>query len=294
MTNYHKPVLLNEVLENLQVEKGKKYIDATLGDGGHTIEILKRGGIVLGIDISDKSLERAEERIQGLTLNDNFKAVKGNFKNIDEIAKSAGFDQVNGILYDLGYSSYELEEGEIGLSFMKDEDLDMRLDDRLGVKAYDLINGLSERDLTKLIFEYSDERLAKRFARAIVRDRSLKEIRTTAQLAEILADEAPPDYEHGRIHPATRTFQALRIVVNDEIGNLEQSLPRAARLLLPDSRMIVISFHSIEDKVAKQFGHNAQPSKGLEPVYKKPLVPTDDEVRTNIRARSAKMRVYVK
>jgi 16S rRNA (cytosine1402-N4)-methyltransferase len=254
--------------------------------------ILKLGGDVMGLDVNSYSLERAVARLSSEKLKGTFTPVQGNFKDIEDLAKKNGFGQVHGILYDLGYSSSQLDEDPLGLTFLKDEPLDMRLDPTLGVTAADLVNTLTERDLARLIFEYSDERMARRFARAIIKARSLKKIQTTAQLAAILADEASPGYEHGRINPATRTFQALRIAVNDEIRNLELSLPRAARLLLPVSRMIVISFHSLEDKVAKQFGRNAQPT--IRPVYKKALEPTDAEVSSNPRARSAKMRVFEK
>ena len=166
----------------------------------------------------------------------------------------------------------------------------MRLDATMGVSAADLIAFLNEDQLTKLIFDYSDEKLARRFAIAIIENRNLKKIQTTKQLAKILASASSSGYEHGRIHPATRTFQALRIAVNDELVNLTESLPRAARLLLPGSRMVVISFHSKEDELAKKFGRGAQPN--IKAVTKKPLTPSEDEIRRNIRAHSAKMRVF--
>ncbi len=290
--NYHEPVLLKEVIDYLNIEKGKKYIDTTLGDGGHTLEILKRGGVVLGLDINTDSLSRATQRIKDEGFESNFVGVLGNFKNIANLAREACFEKVDGILYDLGYSSFQLDEGDVGLSFMRDLPLDMRLDASLGVTAADLINALTEKQLSDLIFNYSDEKLAKKFAKAIVKYRSLKKIQTTKQLADLLASESFPGYEKGRIHPATRTFQALRIAVNDEFGNLEQSLPRAAHLLLPGGRMLVISFHSLEDKLVKEFGRGAQPT--LITLTKKPVVPTQEEVNKNVRARSAKLRCFAK
>jgi 16S rRNA (cytosine1402-N4)-methyltransferase len=289
---YHKPVLLKEVVENLNIEKGKRYIDATLGDAGHTLEILRKGGNVLGIEINENALERARERIEKENLEANFKGFLGNFKNLEEIAIKEGSEKVSGVLYDLGYSSYELEDTRLGLSFQLDEPLDMRLDKSLGVTAADLLNSLNEKDIAKLIFEYSGERMAKKIAKAIVRARDLKKIQTTGDLVEIINSVSSPGYERGRIHPATRTFQALRIVVNDEIENLKKSLPRAARLLLPGSVITVITFHSLEDKVAKEFGHRARPS--VEEVYKKPITPSEEEVRENPRSRSAKLRVFKK
>jgi 16S rRNA (cytosine1402-N4)-methyltransferase len=289
---YHKPVLLKETIENLEIKEGAKYIDATLGDGGHTLEILKKGGIVLGIEINEKALNRAKERIEKEGLSDNFKGVIGNFKNIEEIARKNGFEQVSGIVYDLGYSSYELEKSGVGLSFSLDEPLDMRLDKSLGVTAADLLNSLNEKDIANLIFRYSGERMARKIAKAIVQSRNLKKIQTTGELVEIINSVVSPGYERGRINPATRTFQALRIVVNDEIENLKKSLPQAARLLLPGSVIVTITFHSLEDKVAKEFGHRARPS--VEEVYKKPVTPSEEEVQENPRSRSAKLRVFRK
>ena len=289
---YHEPVLLKETTENLNVKAGGRYIDATLGDGGHTLEILKRGGHVLGIDVNEDSLKRAEFRIEEAGLSESFKGILGNFKNIEEIGKENGFEKVNGIVYDLGYSSYELEESGLGLSFQADEPLDMRLSKSLGVTAADLLNSLNGKDIANLIYEYSGERLSGRIAREIVKARSLKRIQTTKDLVEIINSVSSPGYERGRINPATRTFQALRIAVNDEIENLRKSLPQAARLLLPGSVIVLITFHSLEDKVAKEFGRRARPS--ITEVYKKPLRPSKEEIEKNPRSRSAKLRVFKK
>jgi 16S rRNA (cytosine1402-N4)-methyltransferase len=289
---YHKPVLLEEVIAHLKPEKGKRFIDCTLGDGGHAFELLKHRAEVLGIDIDENSVKRAEERIGKEAFRKRFKGVVGNFRDVDEIAKKNGYDKVNGVLYDLGYSSYQLEYGELGLSFQKDEPLDMRLDKNLGVTAADLVNSLSEKELENLIRQNSDERYSRKFAKAIVKRRSLKKFQTTKDLADLLEDVAPSGYEHGRIHPATRTFQSLRIAVNDEVHNLQASLPRAAQLLLPGGLLVVISFHSLEDRVAKQFGHSARPA--LKSLYKKLIRPMKEELEKNIRARSARMRVFVR
>ena len=289
---YHEPVLLKETIENLNVKEGGKYIDATLGDGGHSLEILKRGGYVLGLDVNEKSLKRARLRIKKEGLDERFKGVLGNFKNIEKIGKENGFEKVNGIVYDLGYSSYELEELGLGLSFQTDEILDMRLSTSLGVTAADLLNSLNEKDIAKLIYEYSDEKMSRKIAREIVKTRSLKRIQTTKDLVEIINSVSYPGYERGRINPATRTFQALRIVVNDEIENLKKSLPQAARLLLPGSVIVLITFHSLEDKVAKEFSRRARPS--IKEVYEKPLRPSEEEIERNPRSRSAKLRVFRK
>jgi 16S rRNA (cytosine1402-N4)-methyltransferase len=289
---YHEPVLLKETLESLSVKEGSRYIDGTLGQAGHAIEILKRGGIVLGIDVDESSLKSAQERIEKENLQKGFIGVRANFKNIDKIASENNFGKVSGIVFDLGYSSFELEEGNMGLSFLKNEPLDMRLDRTLGVTAEDLVNILPEEQLEKIIRSYSDERFAKRISRAIVDFRSVKRIQTTRDLADLIKSETPPNYEKGRIHPATRTFQALRIAVNDELENLRIALPRAARLLLPHGVMVIISFHSLEDKLVKDFGRSAQPT--IRPLFKKPIIVSEQEFRANIRSRSAKLRAFSK
>jgi 16S rRNA (cytosine1402-N4)-methyltransferase len=289
---YHKPILLQEILAHLKPEKGKKFIDATLGDGGHTLELLKSGAQVLGLDYSDVSLQRATQRIADAGLGEHFAGVLGNFRNIDETARENGFEKVDGVLYDLGFSSYQMDEATTGLSFQRDDPLDMRIDKTMGVTAADLVNALSEKELRRLMFEYSGERMARTFAQEIVRNRKLKKIQTTKELAQILVGAASSAYEHGRIHPATRTFMALRIAVNDELGNLKESLPRAASLLSPGGVLIVISFHSLEDKLAKEFGRGTRPT--LKELTEKPVVPTEEESYKNVRSRSAKMRVFEK
>lgn len=289
--SYHVPVLLAEVLDFLQVKKGKKYIDCNLGDGGHTIEILKQGGKVLGIDSSTFSFDRALQRINSLGLATNFMGLKGNFKDVKNLVQGTEFEQVSGILFDLGISSPQLESGELGLSFLKDESLDMRLDETLGVSAADMINTLPERDLASVFREFGEENQAHRFASAIVKARSLKRISTTREVAEICR-KVSPGYEKGRIHPATRVFQALRILVNTELENLKKSLPDAAQLLGPRGRMVVISFHSLEDRIVKEFGRAAQHS--LKVLTPRPVMPSLGELERNPRARSAKMRVFEK
>lgn len=286
---YHEPVLLNEVIENLKIKAGGKYIDCTLGDGGHALEILELGGSVLGLDYNSESLGRAQKRIFDAGFGKEFTGILGNFKDIENLAKVHGYLQVDGILYDLGYSSSQLNE-EAGLSFLQDQPLDMRLDKNLGVTAADLVNSLNEKQLADIFYNYSDERMSRRFASAIVRRRNLKKFQTTKELADLLAGEVSPGYENGRIHPATRVFQALRIAVNDEIDNLKYSLPRAAQILLPGGRMMVITFHSLEDKVVKDFGRYVQPT--LSVVNKKPIIPSEAEIARNNRARSAKLRIF--
>ncbi len=288
--------MLDEALHYLQPLPGLRYIDCTLGDGGHTLELLRQGGELLGIDAFPDALERAKQRIKDEGFEDRFTGLVGNFKDLQQLAESSGFSQVNGIIFDLGFSSYELDEAGIGLTFQNDEPLDMRMDKNLGVTAADLLNTLPEKQIATIIRDYGGENMAHKFAKEIIKFRNLKKFQTTFELKKVIESVAPSGYERGRINPATRTFQALRIAVNDEIDNLKKALPQAARLLLPGGRMIVISFHSLEDKVAKEFGHlHAQPSAPkLIEVTEKPLVPTAREVDRNIRSRSAKMRIYEK
>jgi len=286
---YHRPVLMQEVIRYLQVKPGKKYIDCTVGDGGHTIEILKLGGEVLGLDLNESSLKRAEKRIEENGLGRSLILAKANFRDIDSVAVENGFDQVNGILYDLGFSSSQLGE-VVGLSFSDDKPLDMRLDKSLGVTAEDLINGLSEKELELLFRNYGEEMHAKKFAKIVVEARKLKKIKTAKELSDLIAEFSPGCDK--RLHPATRVFLALRVAVNDEIENLKISLPRAAHLLLPGGRMLVISFHSLEDKQVKLFDRSARPR--IRPLEKKPVRPARDEVNENPRSRSAKMRVFEK
>jgi len=281
---YHKPVMLAESLKFLQVNAGGKYIDATLGDGGHTVEILRSGGKVLGIDVNQGSLDRARKRIEAEGLQRNFVWARGNFKDVDQIAIDAGFEQVNGILFDLGVSTTQVKDEQMGLSFSSEYEPDMRLDDKLGVRAFDLINGLYEKELADMFWDFGEERSAKKFAREIVKARELERISSARQLADI-ARKAFPGYENGRLHPATRIFMALRIAVNNELENLKSALPRAGGLLLPGGRMVVISFHSLEDKIVKEFAQIPQ-------LTKKPLEPMAEEVAQNPSARSAKMRVF--
>lgn len=290
---YHQPVMLAESLKYLQVIAGGLYIDATLGDGGHTLEILKLGGKVLGVDVNQGSLDRARKRIDLENLQINFSWALGNFSDIDRIAEESGFGRVNGILFDLGVSTTQLKDERLGLGFGSEYEPDMRLDSKLGVRAFDLINGLYEKELADMFWDFGEERFAKKFAKEIVKARELERISSARQLADI-ARKAFPGYENGRLHPATRIFMALRIAVNNELENLKSALPRAGRLLLPGGRMVVISFHSLEDKIVKEFAQGAQLKDGqtvLKEVVKKPLAPSDEEVAQNISARSAKMRV---
>lgn len=285
----HTPVLLKEAVDSLEVRSGHKYIDATLGGGGHASAIVQKGGVVLGIDCDSKAVENAENsewRIQ----NAENKCVFGNFRNLGEIARKNGFEKVSGILFDLGMSSFEIEASGNGFSFMRDEPLDMRLDQSLGVSAADLLNGMSVRELERILVEYGEERLSSVLSREIVARRGQKPWQGTEELAELVARVyAQKGIRHQKIHPATRTFQALRIAVNDELGALEKGLREAVSLLMVGGRLVVISFHSLEDRLAKSCRQDPQLVTVGELVR-----PTPEEVVRNPRARSAKMRVYEK
>jgi len=275
----HVPVLLLEALNALHVKKTRKYIDATLGAGGHAAAILAKGGSVLGIEADYQMIEIAKENLK--QAGDDFVIAQGNFVNIDRLAKENGFTQVDGILYDLGISSLHYKNGR-GFSFENEsEPLDMRLDTKFqAVTAADLLNTLREDQINEMMRAGMEKGEAKRSSRAIWKYGQRKKYETVGDLLQALG-RLP---RFGKLHPATKVFAALRIAVNSELTNLMESLPRAWDLLRPGGKLVVISFHSGEDRIVKQFmGSGA-----------KPVVPCEDEIYRNPRARSAKMRVLSK
>ena len=284
MNGYHIPVLLNEAIELLGVKPGDKYIDCTLGGGGHSEAILKAGGILLSID-------QDSEAIENFGKHENSTVEKGNFAHLQEIAQRAGFEKVAGILFDLGVSSHHLEAGYRGFSFNQEADLDMRMDP-LGqtITAADLINAGGEKELANLFWKFGEERASRKIAKAIVDARKLGKIETTDQLAKIII-KVRGRGKGDRTHPATRVFQALRLAVNDELESLEQALPQAVELLKPGGRLVVISFHSLEDRIIKNF---MQQENILKVLTKKPVAPNSVEVKINPRARSSKLRAAEK
>jgi len=289
MNNYHKSVLLDEAIKFLEVEKGKKYIDATLGGAGHTSEILKNGGIVLGLDIDEDAIINA---LVNLKFEDGrLKLVQGNFNNIKNIANENGFSKVSGILFDLGVSSHQFDERKRGFSFRFNAPLDMRMDMSLSVTAKDLINGLTEPEMTELFTKLGEERFARRIAHAIAKKRLEEEIITTEDLANLIASSKP--YK-GKIHPATQVFQALRIAVNDELNALRETLPQAVELLESKGRLTIITFHSLEDRIVKHFFVDQEKKGKLKIINKKPIIPTELETEINKRSRSAKLRIIEK
>lgn len=292
---FHTPVLLREVIDGLNIQAGKKYIDATLGGGGHGLEIVKHGGIVLGIDVDREAIGYVESRIRnhesGIKIGEDIVLVKGNFREIGEIAQANGFGQVSGILFDLGASLHQLKTAERGFSVRKDGPLDMRMDQSSSkATAADLINGLYEHELTLLFQKYGEEQLAGPVARAICRAREIKKIETTGELARII--ESVKKRRAGSKHPATKVFQALRIAVNDELGNLKKALLASSTLLERGQRLAVISFHSLEDRMVKQFFRKGHQS--MQAVNRKPIVPGEEEIGRNKRSRSSKLRIYEK
>ena len=293
----HISVMLTEAVDALNVKEGGVYVDGTLGRAGHTKEILRRGGRVIGIDRDDDALKAVEAlSVQGL------KAVKGNHGDVAKILKNEGLEKVDGILLDLGVSSPQLDEGERGFSFRADGPLDMRMDRAGGLTAADVVRDLDESGLTEIFRKYGEEPNARRIAKAIVKARGVSSIETTLQLAEIVERTVG---RRGAHHPATRVFQALRMHVNDEMGELEKALADGLGCLNPGGRMAVITFESLTDRVVKHFfaahaGRMVSLQQGGEmwegelprvmQVTRKAVVASDQEIVANPRSRSAKLR----
>ncbi len=285
----HIPVLLPEVMHFLKINENGLYVDGTLGSGGHTIAMLKKGARVIAIDQDEDAIARAKRRIRRELgdIPDRFKVVHENHENIDVVLDALGIKAIDGILLDLGVSSEQLDYPERGFSFRFDAPLDMRMDASLKVTAADLINGLTKDELVELFVTYGEVYKPLKIASAIVRARVEKRIDTTQELANIIAKA----YRRGwnrKIHPATQVFQALRIAVNNEYRSLERVLNVSINYLKIGARIAVISFHSIEDRQVKvAFSENEL----LLPITRKPVVAGQDEMEANPRARSAKLRV---
>ncbi|MFN3286600.1 MAG: 16S rRNA (cytosine(1402)-N(4))-methyltransferase RsmH [bacterium] len=281
----HVPVLVDAVLEWLQPRPGGLYVDATVGAGGHAERILEAcgpDGQLVGIDRDPEALEAAGRRLSPYTS--RVRLVGGDFRHLRDLLQEAGVREADGILFDLGVSSLQLERAERGFSFHLPGPLDMRMDPRQPQTAADLVNGLPENQLAELIQRYGEEPFARRIARSIVRRRPL---RTTTDLVEAVQAAVPRSRWPRRIHVATRTFQALRIATNQELDALEAALAQVPDVLRPGARVVVISFHSLEDRLVKQ-AFRSDPS--LRPLIRKPVRPGREEVRQNPRARSARLR----
>jgi len=286
----HIPVLLKEVIEALNVKPNSDYIDCTLNGGGHTREILKGNGPlgkVLGIEIDQEIFEKIEkEKIERLV------PVNDSYVNIRKVATENGFDKISGILFDIGMSSYHIDEAERGFSFNKDEPLIMNYS--TGLTAEEILNEWPEDEIEKILKEYGEEEFSRKIAKKIVEQRRLGRIRSTLQLVSIIKEATPGWYHHGKTHFATRTFQALRISVNNELNNFRKALPEALNLLEKEGRLVVISFHSLEDRIIKEFFKEKEKSGEVRIITKKPIVPTDEEIALNPRSRSSKLRVAIK
>jgi 16S rRNA (cytosine1402-N4)-methyltransferase len=283
----HIPVLLEEVLHNLVSIENGLFVDATLGGGGHAYRILERYEHlrIIGIDADDVALTIAKEALR--EFQDRVTLVRGNFKTLKEILLGIGVSSIDGILFDLGTSTYQIM-GKRGFSFNDEEALDMRMDMRETFTAYDVVNRYQQDELAKIIFEYGEEEKSRRIARAIVEARKKKPIDTAKELADLVAKVK---WRRGRIHPATKTFQAIRIETNHELENLKAGVESAIEMLNPKGRIGVISFHSLEDRIMKETFRN---SPALTVLTKKPIRPERKEALTNPRSRSAKLRIAEK
>lgn len=288
----HVPVLLDEAVAGLHLSPGNNVIDGTLGNGGHAAEILTGtapDGRLLGIDRDPHACRTAAEHLA--SFKKRVTIVTGNYADMEEHAAQAGFTAVHGILLDLGIRSDQLETSGRGFSFQRDEPLLMTMDGSQQETAAHVVNAMTQQELVEIISAYGEEPQALRIVKAIIMARKAKRITTSGQLADIISAVVP---RRGKIHPATRTFQALRIVVNDELGALERGIASAQRLLAPGGRLAIISFHSLEDRIVKRaFQKMVQDGAGSS-ITKKPIIPSFTETKTNPRSRSAKLRVFQK
>ncbi len=286
MSSFHTPVLLREVIEGLGVKEGGKYIDTTLGGGGHGIEIVKRGGRLLGIDADPDAIAFASEK---LSVYKDWNAVQGNFRNIETIAKENDFDTVDGILFDLGVSSHQLDAGVKGFSYrFKEAPLDLRYDPSEDLSAADIVNTAPEEELYEIFARFGEEQLARPVAHALVVSRRMKPFVTTGDLVDIVSHLVRDKSKLSAT--LSRIFQAIRIVVNDEIAALIEGLEGAERLLKPGDKVAVISFHSLEDRIVKKCMH----SSSWRATTKHPIIASSEEIARNQRARSAKLRIAVR
>jgi 16S rRNA (cytosine1402-N4)-methyltransferase len=305
----HIPVLLNEVIEGLNIDPDGIYVDGTLGGAGHSYEIAKRlkGGRLIGIDRDEDAIAAASERLE--PFSDRVTIVRGNYGDMADILGDIGISEVDGILLDLGVSSHQLDEAERGFSYREDAPLDMRMDRRDELTAYDVVNTYTEAELTRILKDYGEERFAGSIARHIVRARAERPVSTTFELSDIIKASIPAKYRDKKGHPAKRSFQAIRIEVNHELDILRDSLNGMIDILKPGGRLCVISFHSLEDRIVKQAMRTAEdpcicPKDfpvcvcGRKPkgrcVSKKAITAADNELDTNNRAHSAKLRIFEK
>ena len=306
----HVSVLKNECIEGLQIKSSGTYVDGTFGGGGHAMEVISRlngNGRFIGIDQDQDAVENGRAKLE--PYKEKAQLVRDNFSNIISIMKDLHIVAVDGILLDIGVSSYQLDTGERGFSYMHDAELDMRMDQRNPMTAKRMIAEYSEKELANIIKDYGEERWATRIAQFIVAERKIKPIETTGELVEVIKKAVPKGARKDGPHPAKRTFQALRIAVNNELGILEQAIEDMAGLLAPGGRLCIITFHSLEDRIVKQTFHRLEhpctcPPEfpvcvcGKEPtirvITRIPILPSEEELEFNPRARSAKLRILEK
>lgn len=306
----HIPVMLDECLEGLNIKADGIYVDGTVGGAGHSIEIVKRlsgNGRLICVDKDEDALKAAGERLA--PYSDRVTFIHDDYKNLVAELDSIGVGKVDGILLDLGVSSYQLDNAERGFSYMKDAPLDMRMDRSQRISAYEVVNGYSESELARILFDYGEEKLARQIARNIIKARAEKPIETTLELAKIVEDTYPAKTRWKFGHPAKRTFQAIRIEVNDELSTLGEAVTQMARRLEKGGRMAVITFHSLEDRIVKSafkelsLACTCPPDfpvcvcgkvQEVELVNKKPIVASEGELEKNSRSQSAKLRVIEK
>lgn len=308
MSDYHIPVMLKEVLEFLNIQKDHWYIDCNIGGGGHTKGILEKGGNVIGIDLDPDAIKQVVQEFNPslhylnhgvINVTDGLIIAQENFADIDsvvsEVKAMKQFNNltINGVLFDLGVSTHQLEETERGFSFNNDAPLDMRMNPTKGTSAKDLVNGLYEKELAELFLKLGEENWSKPIAKRIVQYREKKQIETTGELANIILSVRGRSSSE-RIHPATRVFQALRIAVNDELNSLKEALPKAFEVLEPGGRIVVISFHSLEDRIVKNYFRELEEKKLAKVITDKPIETSEEETNLNPRSRSAKLRVIGK
>ncbi len=308
----HVSVLLHETIENLKVKEDGIYIDGTIGGGGHSFEIAKllrpeKGAKLIGLDQDEAAIESSKKKLA--PYQSLLSVVRSNYSNIKAVLDELNVEFADGILLDLGVSSYQLDEAERGFSYMDDAPLDMRMDRRNTLSAYEVVNGYSEHDLFRIIKDYGEDRFAQNIAKNIVKKREEGPIKTTFELRDIISASIPMKVKKTGGHPAKRTFQAIRIEVNHELDVLEDTLDTMIDILAPGGRLCIITFHSLEDRIVKNnFKRNEDPctcppdfpvcvcgkkSKGRV-ITRKPILPTPEEMETNPRSKSAKLRVFEK
>lgn len=291
----HIPVLQNEIIEYLKPKPNENFIDCTIGEGGHALAILKKtapGGKVLGIDWDEKQIENCQRNLK--PFENRLILACDSYSRLKEAVTKTNFTKIAGILFDLGMSSWHLEDSGRGFTFKKNELLDMRYNQNSSLNAKYVLNHWPREEIEKILKIYGEEKFAKRIAKEIAKERMRKKIETTFQLVEIIRNATPQWYHRQKIHFATRTFQAIRIAVNDEIENLKKALPQALEVLKKKGRLAIISFHSLEDGVVKNFFRNKEKEGELKILIKKPVLPTLSEIKYNRRSRSAKLRVAQK